>query len=45
MAKGNLGLLVIEELAKGNVLVGLRMVDIDKRRIYRVHMVMVKGLE
>ncbi|KAK9192890.1 hypothetical protein WN944_003583 [Citrus x changshan-huyou] len=43
MAKGNLGLLVIEELAKGNVLVGLKMADMEKRMIHRVHMVMTTG--
>ncbi|KAK9204776.1 hypothetical protein WN943_015040 [Citrus x changshan-huyou] len=45
MAKGNLGLLVMEELAEENVLVGLKMADMEKRMIHRVHMVMVKGLE
>ena len=29
MAKGNLGLLVIEELAEGNVMVGLKMLDME----------------
>ena len=45
MAKGNLRFLVIEELGEGNVLVGLKMADMEKRMIHRVHMVMVKGLE
>ena len=45
MAKGNLGLLVREEFAKGNVLVGLKMMDIEKRIIQGNHIVMVKVLE
>ena len=45
MAKGNIGLLVIEELVEGNVLVGLKMEDMEKMMIHRVHMVIMKGLE
>ncbi|KAK9177808.1 hypothetical protein WN943_026997 [Citrus x changshan-huyou] len=42
MAKGNLGLLVIEDWAEGNVLVGLKMADTKRRMIQGIHMVMVK---
>ncbi|KAK9177736.1 hypothetical protein WN943_026925 [Citrus x changshan-huyou] len=42
MAKGNLGLFVREEFAEGNVLVGLKTMDIEKRMIQGNHMVMVK---
>ncbi|KAK9225819.1 hypothetical protein WN943_010864 [Citrus x changshan-huyou] len=42
MAKGNLGLLVREEFAEGNVLVRLKIIDIEKKMIQRNHMVMVK---
>ena len=45
MAKGNLGLLVREEFAEGNILVGLKTMDIEKMMIQGNHMVMVKVLE
>ena len=45
MAKGNLRLLVREEFAEGNVLVGLKITDVEKKMIQGNHMVMVKVLE
>ena len=45
MAKGNLGLVVMEEMTGENAQVERKMPDIEKRMIHGIHMVMVKGLE
>ena len=42
MAKGNIDLLVIEDLAEENDQVERKMVDMEKRMIQGIHMVMVK---
>ncbi|KAK9180812.1 hypothetical protein WN944_023947 [Citrus x changshan-huyou] len=42
MAKGNIDLLVMEELAEESVQVERKMADMEKRMIQGIHMVMVK---